>query len=264
MSDKKHYAEGTPPNTGTSEPPQWADHMPPPGYYPYPPHMMHPYYYPAPYGYPPVMPEQQNGSNPQAQPLHGYPPQGHPIYGYPPPGYGAHGQIPPHGAYNAPGSYPPPENGEPQNTQGNIDPLFEQAQAMLEDALGEEAGIFKELLGATGMYDKEFWKGAAVGAAAALLLSNESVRKGIKNAVSGAGSALKSGGENVKNATVNTASTVQQNVNAGGEIFRDTYVAGKEGFKESVARHQEKSEQSSEDPDDELISTTDTSKENNV
>ena len=44
---------------------------------------------------------------------------------------------------------------------------------------------------------------------------------------------FKSGGATVKD----TASSVKENVAAGGEIFRDTYQAGKDGFKESVERH---------------------------
>ncbi|WED24672.1 YtxH domain-containing protein [Vibrio sp. JC009] len=118
------------------------------------------------------------------------------------------------------------------------DPMLQQAQAMLDGAMGEEeAGMFKELLGSLGMSDKEFWKGALVGAAAALVLSNENVRKGIMGLVSGTGDMLKSGGSSVKETAMSTASSVKENVSAGGEIFRDTYQAGKEGFKDSVERH---------------------------
>lgn len=116
-------------------------------------------------------------------------------------------------------------------------PMMKQAQAMLEGAMGEEdAGLFKQFLGSFGMNDKEFWKGALVGAAAAFVLSNEGVRKGLMGLLSGTGDMLKSGGSSVKQTATSTASSVKNNVAAGSEIFRDTYQAGKEGFKESVAR----------------------------
>ncbi|CAM3624444.1 hypothetical protein VA7868_02482 [Vibrio aerogenes CECT 7868] len=120
------------------------------------------------------------------------------------------------------------------------DLMMQQGQAMLENALGEEdAGLFKELLGSLGMNDKEFWKGALIGAAAALVLGNENVRKGIAGLVTGTGEKLKTGSTAVKDGAVNTASSVRQNVAAGGEIFRDTYQAGKAGFKDSVERQKE-------------------------
>ncbi|CAG8999475.1 MAG: hypothetical protein CENE_01449 [Candidatus Celerinatantimonas neptuna] len=125
------------------------------------------------------------------------------------------------------------ENGDPFSDS----PMMQQVQAMLEGAMGEEeAGIFKQFLGSFGMNDKEFWKGALVGAAAALVLSNEGVRKGLMGLLSGTGDMIKSGGASVKKTATSTASTVKDNVAAGSEIFRDTYQAGKEGFKESVAR----------------------------
>ncbi|WP_394199814.1 hypothetical protein [Shewanella waksmanii] len=225
MSEDKQQTYNQPPHDAESANP-WGQASPPPGYYAPPPHMMHPYYYPPAhhYGYP-------QGGHPQ----HYAHPHGHPHAHMPPPSspYGApHMHMPPPGM--------PPNMTPPEPQQGDVsDPFFEQAQAMLEGALGEEAGIFKELLGNMGMNDKEFWKGAMVGAAAALLLSNENVRKGLMNAVSGAGNMLKTGGEGVKDAAVKTASNVQQNVTTGSEIFRDTYSAGKEGFKESVDRHKQ-------------------------
>ena len=124
--------------------------------------------------------------------------------------------------------------------QDESNPLFEQAQAMLDDALGEEADSFKEILGSFGMSDKEFWKGAMVGAAAALLISNDNVRGKLMGMVSSATDALKSGSGAVKNTAVDTASTVKENVAAGGEIFRDTYSAGKQGFQDSVEKHRTK------------------------
>ncbi|WP_218645326.1 YtxH domain-containing protein [Shewanella sp. Scap07] len=230
MSDDKEQAYNQPPN-GTEPANPWGQPTPPPGYYAPPPHMMHPYYYPPVhhYGYPHG--GYPHGSHPQPQ--HPGQPYGHP-YAHP----AEHAS--PYGPSHMPPAGMPPNMTPSDPQQGDVsDPFFEQAQAMLEGALGEEAGIFKELLGNMGMNDKEFWKGAMVGAAAALLLSNENVRKGLMNAVSGAGNMLKTGGEGVKDAAVKTASNVQQNVNTGGEIFRDTYSAGKEGFKESVDRHKQ-------------------------
>lgn len=129
-----------------------------------------------------------------------------------------------------------PQQPTSQNEDGN-NALFEQAQSMLEGALGEDAGMFKEILGTFGMSDKEFWKGAMVGAAAALLLSNENVRGKLMGVVSGAGDMLKSGGTSVKDSAMTTASSVKENVTTSGEIFRDTVSAGKQGFQESVEKH---------------------------
>lgn len=115
--------------------------------------------------------------------------------------------------------------------------LFEQAQAMLDGALGEDASTFKEILGSFGMNDKEFWKGAMVGAAAALILGNENVRGKLMGLVSGAGDMLKTGGSAVKDTASNTASAVKTNVSTSSEIFKDTYAAGKQGFQQSVEKH---------------------------
>jgi hypothetical protein len=139
-----------------------------------------------------------------------------------------------------PGMYPgmqaPAPQETPQQKQEN-NAFIEQAQAMLEGALGEDVGMFKDLLGNFGMNDKEFWKGAMVGAAAALLLSNENVRGKLVGLVSGAGDMLKSGGATAKDTATQTAASVKDNVSTSGEIFRDTYTAGKQGFQESVERH---------------------------
>lgn len=144
---------------------------------------------------------------------------------------------------------PPPQTNAPEQNQPDAqpnqpqhhfanDPMMSQAQSMLDEAMGDEdAGMFKEILGSLGMNDKEFWKGALVGAAAALVLSNDKVRGKLMGALGGAGEMLKSGGSTVKDTAMNTASTVKENVSAGSEIFKDTYQAGKDGFKESVERH---------------------------
>ncbi|MGL6258602.1 YtxH domain-containing protein [Vibrio sp. WXL210] len=174
--------------------------------YPMPPPAMHPG------AFPPQMPPPMAGMMPP-------PPWGH---GMPP---------------AQPMQAPPHNHTQPAQEATDTNPLFEQAQAMLEGALGEEAGLFNEILGSFGMSDKEFWKGAMVGAAAALLLSNDNVRNKLMGMVSGAGDMLKTGGASVKDAAVNTASSVKENVSTGSEIFKDTVAAGKQGFEQSVEKH---------------------------
>ncbi|WP_275724287.1 YtxH domain-containing protein [Vibrio furnissii] len=190
----------------------------------------------------------QNGEQPPMMP-----PQMNMMPAFPHPAFCHPYQMPPMGTPFPPHMMPPPPSwphpgmtqspSQPQHPPqppetSESDPLFEQAQAMLDGALGEEAGMFKEILGTFGMNDKEFWKGAMVGAAAALLLSNENVRGKLMGLVSGAGDLLKSGGSSVKEGAVHTASAVKDNVSTGSEIFKDTYAAGKQGFQESVKRHQ--------------------------
>lgn len=182
--------------------------MPPPPPWPYHPHMMPPGFYHHP-GMPPHM---------------AMPPGMHPHWPHYPPAPEMQGAEPPQ-----------PEISPEQKAQH--EQLMNQAQQMLEGALGEEVGIFKELLGAFGMNDKEFWKGAMVGAAAALILSNDKVRGSLMGMLAGAGDMLKSGGESVKESATQTASNVKEKVNTGSEIFRDTVAAGKEGYKASVERH---------------------------
>ncbi len=161
---------------------------------------------------------QQNGELPPMQMM---PPFMNPMGGHPcmPPHMGHHfhqGMMPPpppHWGYGMPPQQPhqmqsAPPQPEPQNATS--DPLFEQAQSMIEGALGEDAGMFNEILGTFGMSDKEFWKGAVVGAAAALLLSNENVRGKLMGLVSGAGDMLKTGGSTVKDAAVSTASRLKK------------------------------------------------------
>ncbi|WBA84852.1 hypothetical protein [Endozoicomonas sp. GU-1] len=117
---------------------------------------------------------------------------GHMPYPPPPPYYG-------HPGYHHPAMMPPPPPYWPgyqpdmpaQNAHQPAHPLAEQAQAMVENALGEDAGMFKELLGTLGINDREFWKGAMIGAAAALLLGNENVRGKLLEMLASAGSMLK-------------------------------------------------------------------------
>lgn len=58
--------------------------------------------------------------------------------------------------------------------------------------LGESAGL-GDLGGMFAFDDKEFWKGAVVGAAAVLLLTNENVRDTLMGGISKATSAVKPG-----------------------------------------------------------------------
>lgn len=181
---------------------------------------------------------QQNGPlDPNMPPPMGMPPfmmHGQPM----PPQFMHPGMMHPHWPH--PGM--PPQHNQthapqppPQEEENNA--LFEQAQAMLDGALGEDASTFKEILGSFGMSDKEFWKGAMVGAAAALILSNDNVRGKLMGLVSGAGDMLKNGGEAMRDGAANTASTVKESVSTSSEIFKDTVAAGKQGYQESVQKH---------------------------
>jgi len=60
--------------------------------------------------------------------------------------------------------------------------------------LGESAGL-GDLGGMFAFDDKEFWKGAVVGAAAILLLTNENVRDTLLGGISKATSAVKPNAE---------------------------------------------------------------------
>lgn len=103
--------------------------------------------------------------------------------------------------------------------------------------MGDQAGLFKDLMNKLGVDDKEFWKGAMIGAAAALILSNDSVRGSLMQLVTGAGDMLKTGGGKLKEGTCQAASAVSNTASMGSEVFRDTVRAGTEGFKDSVERH---------------------------
>ncbi|WP_198287509.1 YtxH domain-containing protein [Photobacterium marinum] len=215
MSDQNQPQD---PWQGMPYPPQgqaaWPHHPPHMHGYPYPPHPHH------------------------AMPPHGYHPHPgyHHPYGYPP--------VPPHHYHGMPPHHPEHHESHPEH-----DALFQQAQGMLEGVMGEQAGIFKDLMHKMGVDDKEFWKGAMIGAAAALVLSNENVRNNLLQMLSGAGDMLKTGGSKVKDTTVNTAQNVSDNIQMGNEIFRDTFNAGKQGFQESVARHRDPQDPAQTEPD---------------
>ncbi len=218
MSDKdQQYPNGNypwphHPAYGHPQDPQAYQHMPPPppGYYPPPPPP------PPPQGY---------------HPHHGH----HPYYAHP-----AYQQAP-HAMHQ--------HHGKPHYEQPENDALYQQAQGVVEGLMGEQSGVFKEMLGKMGIDDKEFWKGAMIGAAAALILGNENVRNNLLQMFTGAGDMLKSGGEKVKESAYQAGSSIKENASkagasvkqtatTGNEIFKDTINAGKQGFHESVERHQ--------------------------
>lgn len=193
--------------------PQYAYPFPP-GYYPHagyyplqgvPPHCVNPYMY----GVPPA---------PQGQAYHGMEPV-----------------MPPPQAYMHPGM----QHSHEHHHGHHMDHTTAQAQMMFEGMMGEHAGIFKELVHKLGVDDKDFWKGAMIGAAAALLLSNEGLRDSMMKMFSGAGDALKSSGEKVRQTSADMMDSAGQQMTDGKEIFKDTFNAGKQGFNESVQRHQQ-------------------------
>ncbi|MCL1139489.1 YtxH domain-containing protein [Shewanella pneumatophori] len=211
----QQYPPGYVPPTYYGQPHGASGHAAPPNFYP--PHMTpsHGQYPYPPQYYPPHFYAAQHGYHPMCH----HPHMMHPTY--------------------VPHQVPPAQPNPATEDNGQF---MEQAQAMLEQALGEDAGMFKDILGSLGMNDKEFWKGAMIGAAAALLLSNDKVRGKLFDVVSGAGDMLKTGGGKVKDAATHTAQNVKENVTNSGEIFKDTYSAGKQGFNESVERHYQPAE----------------------
>lgn len=183
------------------------------------------------------------GMNPFMMPGHCPPPMNGQAM---PPSFMQHGGMPPHWAHQS----PPPQEAPQQVPEEESNPLFDQAQVMLDEALGEDAGTFKQILGSFGMTDKEFWKGAMVGAAAALLLSNDKVRGKLMDVASGAGDLLKTGGSAAKESAESTAKAVKESVVTSNEIFKDTYAAGKQGFQESVDKHKAEQVQAAENDQD--------------
>lgn len=118
------------------------------------------------------------------------------------------------------------------------DEILTQAQNLANNFMGEQKDMFKNVMSSLGLSDNDFWKGALVGAAAALVLSNEKVRKTLVNALINAGDSLKSAEEKVAETVKETASTATQvtkeNVKSSSKIFRDTVKAGKQGFQQSL------------------------------
>ncbi len=201
-----------------------------------------------PYGYPyyPQMPQQPQPQVAQPQmPPQGWPqqpPMMHPqmmyamMPGMMPVGYGMP-QQPVHGHHHHHAAPMP-----------GVD-WSQHAQGMVEDMMGEQAGLLKNIIHTIGADDKEFWKGAMIGAAATLLLTNESVRNMLMQTLSGAGDMLKTGGAKVKDTVMSGAENIRETASTSGTIFRDTLKAGKEGFQESVERNRQ--QPAVEEPKDE-------------
>lgn len=200
------------------------------------------YVYPQPVAFP--QPEQQQApAQPQMPPM-GYPQP--PVW----PGQMMPGQMPM--------GYPQPQQPmmPPQGQHHCHQPApgfdwSQHAQGMVEEMMGEQAGMLKNIVSMIGIDDKEFWKGAMIGAAATLLLTNENVRGMLMQTLSGTGDMLKSGGSKVKDAVMSGAGTIRDTAATGGTIFRDTVSAGKEGFQESVARNRKATQPESGDDSDE-------------
>lgn len=188
-------------------------------------------YFP-PYGYPYFVPQGDQGQN-AAAPQPGWPPQ--PMwYPQPAPGYFPPGYFPP--AAGFPPHMTPPPTGHHHHAAPGLD-WSAQAQGAVENIMGEQAGMLKNLISAVGVDDKEFWKGAMIGAAVTLLLTNDNVRQMLTQTLCSAGDLLKTGGAKVKESVTSGAENVKETVATSSTIFRDTVNAGKAGFHESVERH---------------------------
>ncbi len=208
-------------------------------------------YFP-PYGYPYYVPQGEPAAQGAFPPPPGWPPQ--PAW-YPqmapgavPPGY-----LPP--GYPLPG-YPFPGNAVPQGAHHHghhAAPGMDwsaHAQGVVENVMGEQAGLLKSLIGTIGADDKEFWKGAMIGAAVTLLLTNESVRQTLTQTLASAGDLLKTGGDKVKSSVTSGAESVKESVAAGSTIFRDTVKAGKAEFQASVERQRATASAPEESPNE--------------
>lgn len=212
-----------PPQAAPQMPPQhaWPQQAPPqqfqqPAAWPPPPMPHHP-----PTG---AMPPPQAWGQPPAQPaMHCYP--------VPPPCYPPMHACPPPQAYYC-YDQPQPQNCYPPQPSCSPDPcssntaLEDYCRQVMKNSMGEQAGMFDELMGKLGMEDKEFWKGAMIGAAAVLILSNDKVKDTLTSTLANAGDMFKSGAGMVKDAATNSA-----------EIVKDTVKGGAEGFSDSVSRH---------------------------
>lgn len=228
-----------------------------------------PPYWP-PYGYPmypqqpgmmqqPADPAQQPADPAQQPQMAQMPPQGWPqqpvwpgqmMPGYMP-GYAMPPQMPPQPMMPPQGfAHPHHHHHHHQPMPAGVD-WSHQAQGMVEEMMGEQAGMLKNIISMIGADDKEFWKGAMIGAAATLLLTNENVRNMLMQTLSGTGEMLKTGGSKVKDAVMSGAGNIRDTAVTGGTIFRDTVSAGKEGFQESVARNRKAPQPDAGEPDHE-------------
>ena len=131
------------------------------------------------------------GAPPPGYPPHGYPPQG--PYGAPPP-YGYHpgyhgapwpGGHPGMGPAGAPGGAPA---GQGVERGAGAAAGFAAALGDMADKSG--LGMFKEMF---SWEDGEFWKGAMVGAAVVMLLTNENLRNSLIGGAAQTAEAMRSG-----------------------------------------------------------------------
>lgn len=212
-------------------------------------------YFP-PYGYPYYVPQGDPAAQGAFPPPPGWPPQ--PI-GYPqtapgavPPGYVPPGYLPPGYVWQG---YPLPGSSVPQaphhhghHAAPGVD-WSAHAQGVVENVMGEQAGLLKSLISTIGADDKEFWKGAMIGAAVTLLLTNDSVRQTLTQTLASAGDLLKTGSDKVKSSVASGAESVKESVAAGSTIFRDTVKAGKAEFQASVERQRAATAAPEETPD---------------
>jgi hypothetical protein len=133
------------------------------------------------------------GAPPPTEPPGGTSPGGIPPYRWGAPQ--AHGAVPPpHPHYGNYGASGPPWGGAPTGHSGPP-PAGVGTQAGLGAVLGDMAdksglGMFKELF---NWEDSEFWKGALVGAAVVLLMTNENLRNSLIGGAAKTAEAVKSG-----------------------------------------------------------------------
>ncbi|BDM64219.1 hypothetical protein NFHSH190041_16710 [Shewanella sp. NFH-SH190041] len=129
-----------------------------------------------------------------------------------------------------PAGYPQgiPPMGQSAQTEGcqPSDTMMQQAQSLFDGVLGEDAGAFKAMLGKFGINDKEFWKGAMVGAAAAMLLNNDTVRSKLMGLITGASDLLKTGEQAGAEQVAENAQQMMHSAQPQSEIFREHHTEG--------------------------------------
>lgn len=118
--------------------------------------------------------------------------------GYPPPGFGMGSSPYGYGVYGAPGYQGPPVGpGYAAPPPGPAPAGAEQSGfGATMGGLADQAGLgmFKDFF---SLGDGEFWKGAVVGAAVVMLLTNEHLREALLGGATKAAEAVKSGMDNI-------------------------------------------------------------------
>lgn len=127
---------------------------------------------------------------------------GHPYMGYPPPGFAAQamGGMPGQGAPMpgyAPGPVPGAAGAGPHAGVGQ-GPGPQAGMQQLFDEIAQGGNGLNSLTRMLSLDDSEFWKGALVGAAAVLLLTNDQVQDALFKSGAKAKSAVKSGADKLK------------------------------------------------------------------